>query len=102
MPAPIYQVDAFTDRPFAGNPAAVCLLSGPADADWMLHVAMEMNLSEPAFLHHQGDVYRLRWFTPRSKSICAAMPHLRALTSSGSKVSSLLMLKLDFKHVADS
>jgi predicted PhzF superfamily epimerase YddE/YHI9 len=42
------QVDAFTDRPFAGNPAAVCLLPSPRDAKWMQDVAKEMNLAETA------------------------------------------------------
>lgn len=60
----IVQVDAFTDRPFAGNPAAVCLTAAPRDERWMLDVAREMNLSETAFLHPEGDGYRLRWFTP--------------------------------------
>lgn len=68
----IYQVDAFTKRPFAGNPAAVCVLDGPGDVSWMRAVAGEMNLSETAFLHPEsqpegvggGDGYRLRWFTP--------------------------------------
>jgi len=60
----IYQVDAFTDRPFAGNPAAVCLLKESADDNWMQNVAAEMNLSETAFLVPQADGYNLRWFTP--------------------------------------
>lgn len=60
----IYQVDAFTDKPFAGNPAGVCVLDAPADEAWMQRVAQEMNLSETAFLHREGDGYRLRWFTP--------------------------------------
>src|SRR4051812_20221275 len=64
MGLPIVQVDAFTDRPFRGNPAAVCLLPGPADESWMQDVAREMNLSETAFLHPEGDHFRLRWFTP--------------------------------------
>jgi PhzF family phenazine biosynthesis protein len=64
MPLTIVHVDAFTDRPFAGNPAAVCLLPGPRDERWMQHVAREMNLSETAFLHPENDGYRLRWFTP--------------------------------------
>jgi PhzF family phenazine biosynthesis protein len=64
MALPLLQVDAFTDRPFAGNPAAVCLLRGPADEVWMQSVAREMNLSETAFLHPDGDGYHLRWFTP--------------------------------------
>jgi PhzF family phenazine biosynthesis protein len=61
---PIYVADAFTDRPFAGNPAAVCPLPGPAGEEWMRRVAVEMNLSETAFLSPEGDAWRLRWFTP--------------------------------------
>ena len=61
---PLYQVDAFTDRPFGGNPAAVCLLPEPAEAEWMQRVAAEMNLSETAFLVPKGEGYGLRWFTP--------------------------------------
>src|SRR5216683_5576405 len=64
MGLPILQVDAFTDRPFAGNPAAVCILPGPAKPAWMQNVAREMNLSETAFLHPERGGYRLRWFTP--------------------------------------
>jgi len=60
----IYQVDAFTDKLFAGNPAGVCLLLGPRDERWMQNVASEMNLSETAFLYKQGDGFSLRWFTP--------------------------------------
>jgi predicted PhzF superfamily epimerase YddE/YHI9 len=60
----ITQVDAFTDKPFAGNPAAVCILPAPADEHWMQSVASEMNLSETAFLHPEKDGFRLRWFTP--------------------------------------
>jgi len=60
-------IDAFTDRPFAGNPAAVCLLDGYEwpDEAWMRRVASEMNLSETAFAHPQPDGdWALRWFTP--------------------------------------
>lgn len=64
MPQPIVQVDAFAQRPFAGNPAAVCLLDAPAAEAWMQSVAAEMNLSETAFLHPVEDGWRLRWFTP--------------------------------------
>jgi PhzF family phenazine biosynthesis protein len=64
MGLPIVQVDAFTDRPFAGNPAAVCMLPAPADPRWMQDVAREMNLSETAFLVRQRDGFDLRWFTP--------------------------------------
>jgi len=60
----IFQVDAFTDKPFAGNPAAVCILPQPRDEAWMQNVAREMNLSETAFLHRQNDGFSLRWFTP--------------------------------------
>jgi PhzF family phenazine biosynthesis protein len=59
------QVDAFTDRAFAGNPAAVCLLSSPAEPTWMQDVAREMNLAETAFLVGRSDGgFDLRWFTP--------------------------------------
>jgi PhzF family phenazine biosynthesis protein len=64
MNQPIIQVDAFTDRPFAGNPAAVCILAQPRPDAWMQAVANEMNLAETAFLVREADGYRLRWFTP--------------------------------------
>jgi len=60
----IYQVDAFTDKPFTGNPAGVCVLPGPKEDAWMQNVAAEMNLSETAFLLKEGDGFLLRWFTP--------------------------------------
>src|SRR5438093_13622233 len=60
----IYQVDAFTEKPFSGNPAAVCLLTGPEDDQWMQQLAQEMNLSETAFLLWQKNGFSLRWFTP--------------------------------------
>jgi PhzF family phenazine biosynthesis protein len=61
---PCFQVDAFTDRPFAGNPAAVCLLDSAPAASWMQSVANEMNLSETAFVVPQDGAFGLRWFTP--------------------------------------
>jgi len=67
MPSlPLYQVDAFTDRPFAGNPAAVCPLTAPIDAALMQDIAAENNLSETAFFHPHpsGEGFALRWFTP--------------------------------------
>lgn len=69
---PIAQVDAFTDRPFSGNPAAVCMLPEMREDSWLQEVAAEMNLSETAFLVPQevadgGAVYRLRWFTPTAE-----------------------------------
>jgi len=60
----IYQVDAFTDTPFCGNPAAVCILPEPREDNWMQNVAREMNLSETAFVVEAKDGYDLRWFTP--------------------------------------
>jgi len=60
----IVQVDAFTNRPFGGNPAAVCVLPEAPSDQWMRDVAREMNLSETAFLVKQADGYNLRWFTP--------------------------------------
>ena len=64
MSQTITQVDAFTDKPFGGNPAAVCVLPEAREAVWMQKVALEMNLSETAFLVRQEDGYDLRWFTP--------------------------------------
>ena len=64
MEIKIYQVDAFTDIPFRGNPAAVCILPEPGEEGWMAQVAKEMNLSETAFLFKQEDGFSLRWFTP--------------------------------------
>lgn len=64
MSKPIFVVDAFTEKAFAGNPAAVCLLDQPADEAWMQAVAGELNLSETAFLWPESGVFRLRWFTP--------------------------------------
>lgn len=59
-----WQVDAFTDRPFGGNSAAICWLQREADSGWMQQVAMEMNLSETAFVRALDDGFELRWFTP--------------------------------------
>lgn len=60
----IWQVDAFTDRPFTGNPAAVCWLEEEAPATWMQSVAAEMNLPETAFARRTSVGLELRWFTP--------------------------------------
>jgi PhzF family phenazine biosynthesis protein len=64
MPIRIVHVDAFTNQPFAGNPAAVCVLPAAPAESWMRNVAREMNLSETAFLVPQNGGYNLRWFTP--------------------------------------
>jgi predicted PhzF superfamily epimerase YddE/YHI9 len=60
----VVTVDAFTPRPFAGNPAAVCVLPEPRPEQWMRDVAREMNLSETAFLIPREDAFDLRWFAP--------------------------------------
>jgi PhzF family phenazine biosynthesis protein len=65
MLLPLFHVDAFTDRPFAGNPAAVCLLPSWIEDSWLQAVAREMNLSETAFLVKQPDHFDLRWVTPK-------------------------------------
>ena len=67
MSLTIFHVDAFADAPFTGNPAAVCVLPAPANDQWMQQVAMELNLSETAFLLHENDGFRLRWFTPAAE-----------------------------------
>ena len=64
MKVPIYQVDAFTAKLFAGNPAAVCLLDEWPEDAVLGAVAAENNLSETAFLVRRGDSFELRWFTP--------------------------------------
>jgi predicted PhzF superfamily epimerase YddE/YHI9 len=61
---PVCVVDAFADKPFTGNPAAVVFLDGPRDDAWRQSVAAEMNLSETAFLEPAGSAFDLRWFTP--------------------------------------
>src|SRR5688500_17922118 len=64
MAVSIACVDAFTDRAFAGNPAAVCLRDGPRDEEWMQRLAFEMNLAETAFVVPATGGFGLRWFTP--------------------------------------
>ena len=58
-----YIVDAFTDKPFSGNPAAVCVMDAWPSEEAMMKLAMENNLSETAFIVKEGTGYRLRWFT---------------------------------------
>jgi PhzF family phenazine biosynthesis protein len=69
---PLYLVDAFTEEPFKGNPAAVCLLKSSYPTDILQTIAAEMNLSETAFLHNlekkrlkESKIFSLRWFTPK-------------------------------------
>jgi PhzF family phenazine biosynthesis protein len=64
----LFKVDAFTDKPFTGNPAAVCLLAQPKNEVWMQNIAQEMNLSETAFIYPViNGGYNLRWFTPSTE-----------------------------------
>ena len=88
MPTPtvLTLVDAFAERPFTGNPAAVCVLDAPAPADWMQALAMEMNLAETAFVVPNGDAFDLRWFTPETEvELCghATLATAHALFESG-------------------
>jgi PhzF family phenazine biosynthesis protein len=85
-PVRCWQVDAFTNWPFAGNPAAVCWLENEADPAWMQAVAAEMNLSETAFVRRLGDDLELRWFTPSVEvDLCghATLASAHALFSAG-------------------
>jgi PhzF family phenazine biosynthesis protein len=71
MRTPIFQVDAFATRRFAGNPAAVMPMKSFPPAATLQAIAAENNLSETAFLVREGDDYRLRWFTPNVEvSLC--------------------------------
>ena len=67
MKQTIIQVDAFTNTPFQGNPAAVCVLEKPQTTEWMQLIAREMNLSETAFILKQKSNFNLRWFTPTTE-----------------------------------
>ena len=68
MPQAITVVDSFTDTPFSGNPAAVCVLAAPTTDAWMQAVAAEMNLAETAFVAPRPDGdHDLRWFTPTTE-----------------------------------
>lgn len=83
----LFQIDAFADAPFTGNPAAVCLL-GDAQRDdaWMQNVAAEMNLSETAFVRPQDGDWSLRWFTPTIEvALCghATLASAQALLEEG-------------------
>lgn len=64
---PVYYVDAFTDAPFTGNPAAICLAEAPVDELRMRNLAYEIGFSETAFMWPEGESLRLRWFTPQAE-----------------------------------
>ena len=109
-------VDAFTDRPFKGNQAAVCLLDKRRSTGWMQDVAAEMNLAETAFVEARGKKVRLRWFTPTvemplcghatlaaahvlwSEKKCAAREPIRFATMSGTLTATKRrdLIELDF------
>jgi PhzF family phenazine biosynthesis protein len=86
-PLPFLQVDAFTQDPFGGNPAAIVFLEGPRSAAWLQAVAAEMNLSETAFLLRRvDDRFDLRWFTPAVEvTLCghATLASAHALWTTG-------------------
>lgn len=81
-----YWIDAFADGPFSGNPAAVCLLDKAAPEAWMQSMALEMGISETAFVSPEADFFQLRWFTPQSEvKLCghATLASCAALLDSG-------------------
>lgn len=81
-----WQVDAFADQPFSGNPAAICWMTAEKNTSWMQSVAAEMNLSETAFVGRKGDDFDLRWFTPTIEvDLCghATLATAHALWSEG-------------------
>lgn len=67
MQLKLYQIDAFSDRPFGGNPAAVLPLTTWLDDELMQNIAMENNLSETVFFAPEGEDFRIRWFTPETE-----------------------------------
>lgn len=75
MELTLYQVDAFTRTPFAGNPAAVCVLEETIPDELMQSIANEMNLSETAFVRRKGEGgWHLRWFTPTDEVDLCGLP----------------------------
>jgi PhzF family phenazine biosynthesis protein len=67
MSFPLYQVNAFAEQGYKGNPAAVVILDGPKNSIWMQSIASEMNLSETAFVYPRDNGYNLQWFTPETE-----------------------------------
>jgi len=88
----LLQVDAFADGPFTGNPAAVVILERGRGEEWMQQVAMEMNLSETAFLLPAGSDWAIRWFTPTTEvALCghATLASFHALREEGKATDSV-------------
>ena len=69
-------VDAFTDKIFGGNPAAVCIMENFPSEELMLNIARENNLSETAFAVKEKNFYRLRWFTPATEADMPRLPRV--------------------------
>jgi PhzF family phenazine biosynthesis protein len=65
MNLPLFLIDGFVDKPFSGNPAAVCILDKEQSDSWMQHVALEMNQAETAFVHKRAD---------GGLGVCAGLP----------------------------
>ncbi len=76
MTIKLYQIDAFTNKVFGGNPAAVCPLNEWISEEMMQKIAEENNLAETAFYVKSGDKYEIRWFTPMSEVVLAGHPTL--------------------------
>lgn len=90
----LFLVDAFTSKPFSGNPAAVCFLETPKEEKWLQAVAKEMNLSETAFIIKNNQNYQLRWFTPVTEvDLCghATLASAHVLWESGRAPSNTLI-----------
>lgn len=82
----LHLVDTFAERPFTGNPAAVCLLDGPKSAEWMQQLAFELGFAETAYVLRTEEGLSLRWFTPLIEvSLCghATMASAHVLWSIG-------------------
>lgn len=93
MNIPFYQLDAFTDRPFGGNPAAVCLLESWLHDETLATIAAENNLSETAYLVPKAESWEIRWFTPKAEvdlcghaTLAGASVVLRHLTPDADRV----------------
>ncbi|MWA07204.1 oxidoreductase [Actinomadura sp. LD22] len=78
-----FLIDAFTERSFAGNPAAVVILDGPADRTWMQATAAELHQPTSAFVWREPDAWSIRWFTPSSELLLCGHATLAAAHALG-------------------